>query len=95
MRCIFSPDAQTDIDTIWENSFDAWGIDQAEIYTRLLQTAALTIGENPQVGRDCSEIRHGYRKYPVGSHVVFYKIGAMEIDIVRILHQRMDFDRHL
>lgn len=95
MRCVFSPDAQADIDRIWEATLDKWGVDQAENYMRVLQSATLTMGENPEVGRDCSEIRERYRKYPVGSHVMFYKIGIDKIDIVRILHQHMDFDRHL
>ena len=95
MKCVFSPDAQADIDAIWENTFDAWGEVQAEAYVQLFQTASLTLAKSPRVGRDNSEVRHGYRRYNVGSHVVFYRIGDDFVDIVRILHQRMDFDRHL
>jgi len=34
-------------------------------------------------------------KYPAGSHVIFYRKVHADIDIVRILHGRMDFERHL
>ena len=33
--------------------------------------------------------------YPAGSHVLFYRNVKAGIDIVRILHSRMDFERHL
>jgi len=35
------------------------------------------------------------QSFQVGSHVVFYRLIDKHIDIVRILHQRMDFERHL
>jgi toxin ParE1/3/4 len=54
-----------------------------------------TIAQNPQRGRPCDEIREGYRWYPSGSHVVFYRITTKEVVVVRILHQRMDFNLHV
>ena len=36
-----------------------------------------------------------YRKYGAGSHVLFYRSVKAGIDIVRILHGRMDFEQHL
>jgi len=40
-------------------------------------------------------VRSGYRKKKSGSHVIFFKLIDDGIDVIRILHQRMDFDRHL
>jgi plasmid stabilization system protein ParE len=34
-------------------------------------------------------------EHPVGSHVLFYRLTDDGIDVVRILHNRMDFERHL
>jgi toxin ParE1/3/4 len=53
------------------------------------------VAADPHRGRCCDEIRPGYRKYPAGSHVLFYRLLPDGIDIVRILHRRMDFERHL
>ena len=48
------------------------------------------------IGRACDEVRPGYRKHAVGSHTLYYRIASADvIDVVRILHQRMDVDRHL
>ncbi|HAS6074035.1 type II toxin-antitoxin system RelE/ParE family toxin, partial [Vibrio vulnificus] len=45
----------------------------------------------PDIGKACDEIRDGYRKFPQGSHVIFYRqIGSQNIEIIRILHKSMD-----
>jgi plasmid stabilization system protein ParE len=40
-------------------------------------------------------LRAGYYKIPCGSHVLFYRLAADGIDVVRILHERMDNERHI
>lgn len=53
------------------------------------------VASSPDRGRARDEIREGYRSYAVGSHVVFYVARSSRIDVIRILHQRMDVGRHL
>jgi len=36
-----------------------------------------------------------YWKYAVGAHVLFFRRTTDGIEVVRVLHQRMDFERHL
>jgi len=92
---VLSPRAQSDIDGIWDYTAERWSTAQAERYIHALHEAIKTIAADPQRGRSCERIRAGYRKYPVGSHVLFYRASADGIDVVRVLHQRMDFERHL
>ena len=93
---LLSPAAQADLEQIWDYTHDRWGVDQAEDYLRELQRAINRTAANPRIGRACDEIRPGYRKLAAGSHTLFYRVtGEDLIDIVRILHQRMDVDRHL
>lgn len=94
-RYVLSPRARADLDDIWVYSAQSWGTDQAKDYIRLVQSAIETVAEEPRRGRACDEVRKGYRKYPAGSHVLLYRVLKAEIDIVRILHSRMDFERHL
>ena len=62
----------------------------------VIQRAIDRIADNPMIGRACDEVRPGYRKHAVGSHTLYYRIASVDvIDVVRILHQRMDVDRHL
>jgi toxin ParE1/3/4 len=91
----FSPDAQADIDAIWDDTFLEWGIDQAETYVQQIRNSVSIVANNPLVGRDCSEIRPRYRKYPTGSHMLFYRLADNAVTVVRILHQRMDHGRYL
>jgi toxin ParE1/3/4 len=45
---------------------------------------------------DMKSIRTTYRKHPVGRHLVFYRqISINQIEIVRILHERMDVEARL
>jgi toxin ParE1/3/4 len=93
-RLDFTPRARRDIDEIWDYSVDQFGLDQADLYLRGIQRAALTVAEDPRRGLACDEIRSGYRKFSVGSHVLFFKASTTRVVIVRILHRQMDFDRH-
>jgi len=93
-RYVLSPLAQRDLDEIWNYTAQRWSIDQAEIYTRQLGQDIETVAAQPEIGRACPEVRAGYYKYPSGSHVLFYRRIEGGVDIVRILHARMDFARH-
>ena len=95
MRVVVSPRAQADIDDIWEYTVSQWGVRQAETYLRLIKEAVEAVATDPRVGRSCDDVRPGYRKYLVGSHVLFYRVTATAVVVVRILHQRMDVERHL
>ncbi len=89
------PKAQKDVGIIWDYCVARWGADQAETYIRRLWRDIQDIAENAGLGQDCSQIRENYRKYLSGSHLIFYRILPQGIEIVRILHVRMDFDQHL
>ena len=62
---------------------------------RLIDRSFRELAKNPALGRPCDFIREGYRKHLAGRHVIFYRTMDTGVDVVRVLHQRMDFDRHL
>ena len=90
-----SPLAQSDIEDIWDFTAERWNIDQAETYVRQIMEAIGVIADKPGLGQSCDDVRAGYRKWPVGSHILFYRVVAGAIDVVRILHERMDVDSQL
>ena len=94
-RFVLSARAQGDIEEIWNYTAKHWGPAQAERYIRLIQAEIEEISSDPFRGRSCEDVRPGYRKSQAGSHLLFYRITDRGIDIVRILHQRMDLERHL
>lgn len=89
------PEAHSDLEEIWDYTVEKWDEEQAERYLRLINRSFDELSKKPTLGRACDFIRAGYRKHLVGRHVVFYRTMGEGIDVVRILHQAMDFDRHL
>jgi toxin ParE1/3/4 len=93
---VLSAAARVDLEQIWDYTCARWDGNQAEKYLREIQRAIDRIADNPMIGRACDEVRSGYRKHAVGSHTLYYRIASADlIDVVRILHQRMDVDQHL
>ena len=95
-RYLLSPAAQIDLEQIWDYTCHRWDVEQADEYLRELQRAIELAAVNPQIGRTCDEIRPGYRNLAAGSHTLYYRVTPDGIiDVVRVLHQRMDVDRNL
>lgn len=93
-KYLLRPLAESDLDSIWEYTERTWGQDQAGMYLRKLDSAFSDLATDPSLGRSAEKIRKGYYRFKVGKHVIFYrKIESdYDIDIVRVLHQSMDFD---
>ncbi|WP_020481498.1 type II toxin-antitoxin system RelE/ParE family toxin [Methylomonas sp. MK1] len=88
--------AKADLKNIGRYTQETWGIEQRNRYLTLLDQSFYDLVTNPLIGRDCSEILPGYRKLPVGKHLVFYRQKeSNQIEIVRVLHSRMDSETHL
>ena len=90
-----SPRAKADIEEIWDYTEKRWGLDQAKRYIRELEQAMETVARDPRRARKCDDIRPGYRRFSGGSHIIFFLTKSDRIEIIRVLHQRMDFDQHL
>ena len=50
------------------------------------------LADNPRAGRERMELSEGLRCFPVGSYLVFYRLWASEIAIVRVVHAARDLD---
>ena len=90
-----SHEARRDLDDIWNYSRDHWGARRAASYLRDLRTAIDLIAERPDTGQALDEPDDAFRKRPVGSHTIFYRLEAGSVEIVRILHQNMDASSRL
>jgi toxin ParE1/3/4 len=88
--------AKSDLKAIGLYTQDIWGKQQRDIYLSTLDKSFHALAANHQIGHDCGKIRIGYRKYQVGKHIVFYReLDVNMIQIVRVLHERMDIEVHL
>ena len=91
----FTPAARRDLSSIWDFTAETWDLQQAESYVTEIRAAIERVATSPGRGRACDDIRQGYRRYAIGSHLVFYRESGDGVDVIRILHQRMDPTRHL
>jgi toxin ParE1/3/4 len=90
-------EAELDLTKIWNYTRETWSIEQADRYINLIIEEIEYICKKPESGIDFSSVREGYYKSKVKSHFIFYRINALQknIEIIRILHQRMDINRRL
>jgi toxin ParE1/3/4 len=88
-QLILSPRAQQDIENILRYTGEQWGEKQIEIYRDKLTGALETISGNPASGHASIDLPETHRVYPVGSHVIVYRVQADVIGVIRILHKRM------
>ncbi|ACM26224.1 type II toxin-antitoxin system RelE/ParE family toxin [Agrobacterium rhizogenes] len=93
-RYVLSPLAEADLEEIWRYTAENWSVKQAETYHAGILDAFEGLASGLKVGR-YADIREGYFKYVVGSHVIYYRQQDTEIAVIRILHQRMDVGLHL
>lgn len=87
--------ASDDLIAIWQYTAGRWGVDQADHYVDALERTFKTLLAMPEIGRERSEFVPPVRIHPSGEHIVIYLVEASTLVIVRILHQRMDIERHL
>lgn len=91
-----SPLALEDLKDIWRYGAATWGQVKAEQYGEKLFDAFDFLAENPNAGLPIDYVRAGYKRHPVGSHLIFYRLGMSAcVEVIRILHQSMDSERHL
>ncbi len=83
--------ARYDLKAIAAYTQRKWGEAQRRIYLRQFDDAFHLLAETPDIGTTCDYIKLGYRKFPVTSHIVFYRqLSNIQIEIVRVLHKRAD-----
>jgi toxin ParE1/3/4 len=88
--------AAEDLENIWLYTFENWSLEQADRYVNLLFDEIEYLSGKPNSGKDYSYIRDSYLCSNVKSHLIFYRQSThSDIEIIRILHQRMDLEDRL
>jgi toxin ParE1/3/4 len=88
--------AKADLKEIGIYTQKNWGREQRDKYLTKIDQCFQQLALKPDKGKDCGYIRAGYRKYGIGGHIIFYRKNTDDIiEIVRILHGRMDIEERL
>ena len=87
--------AVEDLDSIWLYTLETWSEDQADIYYHELVKSCQKIANRPTyLDKEYHEIMPGLYGHHIYKHLIFYILVEDGVEIVRILHERMDFARH-
>ena len=92
---VISKKVVTDLEEIWLYTFENWSVSQADRYYNLIFDEINYICKNRTAGKSMEHVRKGYRASKVKSHLIFYRVLNNTIEIIRILHERMDIDNRL
>ena len=87
--------ALDDLEYIWEYTVEQWSKELANKYYNEIFSVIGKICENSDTGKPIDEIKKGHRRTNVKSHMIIYKVKGTTIYIDRILHQKMDIEKHL
>jgi len=88
---LYSPKALQDLDEIWSYSAQMWDEERADLYIRNITSICENVRLHPQMAKRRDDIRKNYRSMLSGSHIIFFKETLDDLTVIRILHQRMDF----
>lgn len=83
-------EAQNDLLSIARYTKRQWGKQQCAIYIGALDKSFCLLSENPLIGRPRDDLKKGYRCYPEGSHIIYYRVKNNDVEILSTLHKSMD-----
>lgn len=91
-----SRQAIEDLNDIWVYTLHKWSKEQADRYYDLIIGEIEFIADHYLTGKPAEQTRKNYRVTKIKSHLIFYRKGEDDrVEIVRILHQRMDIKKRL
>ena len=92
---VISKKAVSDLEEIWLYTVEKWSVEQADRYYNLIFDEINYICKNSTAGKSMEHVRKGYRTSKVKSHLIFYRVLNDTIEVIRILHERMDIENRL
>mgnify|MGYP002632008070 FL=1 len=95
-KLILRQKAINDLTDIWDYTIQCWSENQADNYHGMIKTACREIANDSVIGKKYDKVDGNLLGYKVGKHIVFYQQNPNdEIEVIRILHERMDLKNKL
>jgi len=95
-KYILTNKAIEDLSKIWDYTYEFWSENQADKYYFDLLVDCQELSENQSLGKNYIEIEKNIFGFKSGQHLIFYRIqNSPKIEIIRILHSRMDFKNRI
>ncbi|MBQ4819478.1 type II toxin-antitoxin system RelE/ParE family toxin [Aquimarina sp. MMG016] len=87
--------AETDLAKMYEYGIETFGLKQAKGYLLGMHTLFQVLADNTNLGRDASEFMLSLKRFSYKSHTIFYLATDIDILIIRVLNQSMDYEKNL
>lgn len=87
--------AKADLASIRRYSMRTWGRDQAGKYMEALRDVVKGLVRGTVITRVRDDLRPGVQMATSGRHSIFFEADESSILVIRVLHDRMDYRRHL
>ena len=95
-KLVISERARADIKEISRYTQDRWGREQRIRYLEGFSVSLSGLLASRNIGKPRFEFGAGIRISLSGKHIIFFRRDdAGNIEVIRILHQSMDFSQHL
>ncbi len=93
---ILTNKAVDDLSAIWNYSIEVWSEIQADKYYYMLLEHCQDLADNKALSKHYPEIGKEISGARAGQHIIFFrKIKPNKIEVLRILHSRMDLKNRL
>ncbi len=90
-----SNEAVDDLDSIWMYTLETWSEKQADFYYHELVKGCQDVANRPTyLDKEYKEIMPGLYAHHLYKHLIFYILVEDGVEILRILHERMDFGKY-
>jgi toxin ParE1/3/4 len=95
-RLVYSPRAISDLYDITRYGRREFGEAQARRYAANIEIVCLKLADGRLRGRPSDDPIPGLWKHRAGSHLIFFHLGKPDtLEIVRVLHGKMNIEDHL
>lgn|GEM_PF-1730514 len=89
LSIIFTLPAQEDLNDLWDSRL-LRGRDQAQKALDMMLARMADLAEFPEMGRQRDDLKKQLRSLPCLDRIVFYRVEANTLLILRVLHERRD-----
>lgn len=91
LALVKSPKAEEDLIDIWLYIAEDQPIN-ADRFLDSLNDSIELLAETPGMGVERPNLYKGIKSYPVGNYILYYRVNASELELVRVLSASRDVD---
>lgn len=95
-KILYSNKATEDLLEIWNYTYDTWSETQADKYFEEIIEKCNELASNYDEEKDYSLLFENLKGVKCNRHIIFFrKLANQNIEITRILHEKMDLGKHI